>query len=95
MSDRTLIVTAAPERIYREIDIDLALPRDATRDSFLRLRGETLEHLHSAGEGANLRTEKIVVKRGAVAEKHQARLGIPSRESNKNVSFMPANSFER
>ena len=35
MSDRILIMTQAPGRIDREIDIDLARPRDRTSDSFL------------------------------------------------------------
>jgi ABC-type nitrate/sulfonate/bicarbonate transport system ATPase subunit len=54
MSDRILIMTAAPGRVDREIDIDLARPRDPTSDSFLRFRGETLEHLHFAGKAADL-----------------------------------------
>src|SRR5215469_2182409 len=49
MSDRILIMTPAPGRIDREIDIDLARPRDRTGDLFLRLRSEILEHLHFAG----------------------------------------------
>jgi ABC-type nitrate/sulfonate/bicarbonate transport system ATPase subunit len=53
MSDRILIMAAAPGRVDREIDIDLARPRDPTSDSFLRF-GETLEHLHFAGKAADL-----------------------------------------
>src|SRR4051794_23498781 len=52
MSDRILIMTQAPGRIDREIDIDLARPRDRTSDSFLRFRSEILEHLHFAGKAA-------------------------------------------
>jgi ABC-type nitrate/sulfonate/bicarbonate transport system ATPase subunit len=49
MSDRILIMTPAPGRIDRTIDIDLARPRDRTSESFLRLRSAILEHLHFAG----------------------------------------------
>ncbi len=52
MSDRIVIMTQAPGRIDREIDIDLPRPRDRTGDSFLRFRGEILEHLHFAGKAA-------------------------------------------
>jgi ABC-type nitrate/sulfonate/bicarbonate transport system ATPase subunit len=54
MSDRILIMTPAPGRIDREIDIDLARPRDRTGDLFLRLRSEILEHLHFAGKAAGV-----------------------------------------
>src|ERR1051326_1913191 len=54
MSDRILIMTPAPGRIDREIDIDLARPRDRTSQAFLRFRGEILEHLHFAGKAADL-----------------------------------------
>jgi ABC-type nitrate/sulfonate/bicarbonate transport system ATPase subunit len=54
MSDRILIMTQAPGRIDREIDIDLARPRDRTGDSFLHFRGEILEHLHFAGNAAGV-----------------------------------------
>jgi ABC-type nitrate/sulfonate/bicarbonate transport system ATPase subunit len=54
MSDRILIMTQAPGRIDREINIDLARPRDRTSDSFLRFRSEILEHLHFAGKVAVL-----------------------------------------
>ena len=54
MSDRILIMTPAPGRIDREIDIDLARPRDRTSDSFLRFRSEILEHLHFAGKAADV-----------------------------------------
>src|SRR6266498_1213551 len=50
MSDRILIMTPAPGRIDRKIDIELARPRDRTSDSFLRFRSEILEHLHFAGQ---------------------------------------------
>src|SRR5215510_700713 len=53
MSDRILIMTQAPGRIDREIDIDLVRPRDRTSDSFLRFRSEILEHLHLAGKAAD------------------------------------------
>lgn len=52
MSDRILIMTPAPGRIDREIEIKLARPRDRTSDSFLRFRSEILEHLHFAGKTA-------------------------------------------
>ena len=52
MSDRILIMTQAPGRIDREINIDLTRPRDRTSDSFLRFRSEILEHLHFAGNVA-------------------------------------------
>jgi ABC-type nitrate/sulfonate/bicarbonate transport system ATPase subunit len=54
MSARILIMTPAPGRIEREIDIDLARPRDRTSESFLRFRGEILEHLHFAGRAADV-----------------------------------------
>jgi ABC-type nitrate/sulfonate/bicarbonate transport system ATPase subunit len=54
MSDRIIIMTQAPGRIDREIDIGLARPRDRTSDSFLRFRGEILEHLHFAGNSARV-----------------------------------------
>src|SRR5215469_9754439 len=53
MSDRILIMTPTPGRIDRQIDIDLARPRDRTDDSFLRFRSEILEHLHLAGKAAD------------------------------------------
>jgi sulfonate transport system ATP-binding protein len=52
MSDRILIMTPAPGKIDREIDIGLPRPRD----SFLRFRGEILEHLHFAGNAAGAST---------------------------------------
>jgi ABC-type nitrate/sulfonate/bicarbonate transport system ATPase subunit len=54
MSDRILIMTPAPGRIDREIGIDLPRPRDRTEDSFLRFRGEILEHLHFAGSAVDV-----------------------------------------
>src|SRR5439155_1083580 len=36
MSDRILIITPAPGRIDRKIDIELMRPRDRTSESFLR-----------------------------------------------------------
>jgi len=54
MSDRILVMTSAPGRIDREIDIDLGRPRDRTSESFLRLRSEILEHLHFAGKAADV-----------------------------------------
>src|SRR5689334_23579167 len=54
MSDRILIMSPAPGRTDRQIDIDLTRPRDRTGDSFLRFRSEILEHLHFAGKAANL-----------------------------------------
>jgi ABC-type nitrate/sulfonate/bicarbonate transport system ATPase subunit len=50
MSARILIMTPAPGRIDRIIEIDLTRPRDRTSDSFLRLRSEILDHLHLAGK---------------------------------------------
>jgi len=50
MSDRILIITPAPGRIDRKIDIELMRPRDRTSESFLRLRSEILEHLDLAGK---------------------------------------------
>lgn len=52
MSDRIMIMTQRPGRIDREIQIDLARPRDRTGESFLRLRNQILEHLHLAGKGS-------------------------------------------
>src|SRR5262245_60702173 len=54
MSDRILIMTPAPGRIDREIDIGLPRPRDRTSDSFLRFRSDILEQLHFAGKAADL-----------------------------------------
>jgi ABC-type nitrate/sulfonate/bicarbonate transport system ATPase subunit len=54
MSDRILIMTPAPGRIDREIDIDLARPRDRSSELFLRFRSEILEHLHFAGKAADI-----------------------------------------
>jgi ABC-type nitrate/sulfonate/bicarbonate transport system ATPase subunit len=50
MSDRILVMTPAPGRIDRKIEIDLSRPRDRTSESFLRLRGDILDHLHLAGK---------------------------------------------
>src|SRR6201989_3512677 len=54
MSDRIMIMTQRPGRIDREIEINLVRPRDRTSDSFLRFRSEILEHLHFAGQIADL-----------------------------------------
>jgi ABC-type nitrate/sulfonate/bicarbonate transport system ATPase subunit len=54
MSDHILIMTPAPGRIDRRIDIELTRPRDRTSDSFLRFRSEILEHLHFAGKAADV-----------------------------------------
>src|SRR5213079_477976 len=54
MSDRILVMTRAPGRIDRTIDINLLRPRDRTSDSFLRLRSQILEHLHFAGKAADV-----------------------------------------
>src|SRR4029078_7789575 len=54
MSHRILIMTSAPGRIDREIEIDLARPRDRTSDLFLRFRSEILEHLHFAGQATDV-----------------------------------------
>jgi ABC-type nitrate/sulfonate/bicarbonate transport system ATPase subunit len=53
MSDRILIMSPAPGRTDRQIDIDLTRPRDRTGESFLRFRGEILEHLHFAGKAGD------------------------------------------
>ena len=50
MSDRILVMTPAPGRIDRKIEIDLSRPRDRTSESFLRLRSDILDHLHLAGK---------------------------------------------
>ena len=52
MSDCILVMTPAPGRIDRNIDIDLPRPRDRTSESFVRLRSQILEHLHFAGKAA-------------------------------------------
>lgn len=52
MSDRIFIMTAAPGRIDRVIDIDLARRRNRTSGSFLDVRSAILEHLHLAGKSA-------------------------------------------
>ena len=52
MSDCILVMTPAPGRIDRKIEINLQRPRDRTSESFLRLRSDILEHLHLAGETA-------------------------------------------
>lgn len=54
MGDRILIMTPAPGRIDRKIDINLPRPRDRTSESFLRLRSQILEHLHLAGKTAEV-----------------------------------------
>src|SRR5262245_57645116 len=54
MSDRIMIMTQRPGRIDRQIDINLARPRDRTSESFLRLRSEILEHLHLAGKATDV-----------------------------------------
>ena len=50
MSDRILVMTPAPGRIDRKIEIDLSRSRDRTSESFLRLRSDILDHLHLAGK---------------------------------------------
>src|SRR5947208_12877604 len=54
MSDRILVMTPAPGRVDRKIDIDLLRPRDRTSEPFLRLRSQILEHLHFAGTAADV-----------------------------------------
>jgi ABC-type nitrate/sulfonate/bicarbonate transport system ATPase subunit len=56
MSDRILVMTPAPGRIDRKIEIDLARPRDRTSEAFVRLRSQILEHLHFAGKAAGVST---------------------------------------
>ena len=53
MTDRILVMTPAPGRIDREINIDLLRPRDRTSEPFLCLRNQILEHLHLAGKIAD------------------------------------------
>ena len=50
MSDCILVMTPAPGRIDRKIEINLQRPRDRTSEPFVRLRSDILEHLHLAGE---------------------------------------------
>jgi len=50
MSDRILVMTPAPGRIDRKINIDLLRPRARTSEPFLNLRSQILEHLHLAGK---------------------------------------------
>ena len=52
MSDCILVMTPAPGRIDRKIEINLQRPRDRTSEPFVRLRSEILEHLHLAGKAA-------------------------------------------
>jgi ABC-type nitrate/sulfonate/bicarbonate transport system ATPase subunit len=52
MSDCILVMTQAPGRIERKIEIDLQRPRDRTSESFVSLRSQILEHLHFAGKAA-------------------------------------------
>jgi ABC-type nitrate/sulfonate/bicarbonate transport system ATPase subunit len=54
MSDRILVMTPAPGRIDRKIEIDLQRPRDRTSEPFVRLRSQILEHLHLAGKATDL-----------------------------------------
>jgi len=54
MSDRILVMTQAPGRIDRKIEIDLPRPRDRTSEPFLGLRSQILEHLHFAGKAAGV-----------------------------------------
>jgi sulfonate transport system ATP-binding protein len=54
MSDCILVMTQAPGRIDRNIEIDLQRPRDRTSESFVRLRSQILEHLHFAGKAVDV-----------------------------------------
>ena len=54
MSDCILVMTPAPGRIDRKIEINLQRPRDRTSEPFVRLRSDILEHLHLAGETADV-----------------------------------------
>src|SRR5262249_15402967 len=49
MNDRIMVMTTAPGRIDRGINLELSRPRDRTSDSFLRVRSGILAHLHFAG----------------------------------------------
>ena len=50
MSDRIMLMTRAPGRIERTLEIDLDRPRQRNSAQFLRLRSEILELLHFAGQ---------------------------------------------
>jgi ABC-type nitrate/sulfonate/bicarbonate transport system ATPase subunit len=52
MCNRIFIMTPAPGRIDRDIEIGLPRPRDRTGESFLRLRSDILEHLHLTGQNS-------------------------------------------
>jgi ABC-type nitrate/sulfonate/bicarbonate transport system ATPase subunit len=54
MSDCILVMTQAPGRIDRNIEIDLQRPRVRTSESFVRLRSQILEHLHFAGKAVDV-----------------------------------------
>ena len=100
MSHRILIMTSAPGRIDREIDIDLARPRDRTSDLFLRFRSEILEHLHFAGKTvADVLGLRKGRRRGCCPTRKSffsaSRDSSLHTKSNRNVSFIAANSFER
>jgi ABC-type nitrate/sulfonate/bicarbonate transport system ATPase subunit len=49
MSDRIVIMTPAPGRVERMIDVALVRPRERNSSPFLSLRAEILEMLHFAG----------------------------------------------
>ena len=51
MSDRIVLMTPAPGRIERVLDVPLARPRLRNDRAFLDLRAEILEMLHFAGRG--------------------------------------------
>jgi ABC-type nitrate/sulfonate/bicarbonate transport system ATPase subunit len=52
MSDRILIMSPRPGRIERTITVSLERPRNRSSSEFMRLRGDILELLHFAGDGA-------------------------------------------
>ena len=49
MSDRIVMMTAAPGRVERILEVDLERPRPRNSPAFLRLRSEILELLHLVG----------------------------------------------
>ena len=53
MSDRIVIMSPRPGRIEQIIPVALERPRQRNNPEFLRLRGDILEHLHSAGKSTD------------------------------------------
>src|SRR5205809_7887855 len=59
MSDRIVIMTPSPGRIERTIHVALDRPRQRSSPELLRLRGETLELLHFAGNATRDRSPGV------------------------------------